>query len=151
MNELKSKPGFTPAMSVFEACDASVPTVEKPGRFTCDCCAGATTSLDLCWEAVRKEGTVVQVGVYPGSIETDLNKVMMKELRFIGTYGYVWTSWERCLRLLREGKVRTEELISHEFPLDQFEEAFRVTQDGSATKVVLNPQITRWDTPLPKC
>ncbi|HUU13954.1 MAG TPA: zinc-binding dehydrogenase [Terriglobia bacterium] len=104
-------------------------------------CAGAMESLNLCWEAVRKEGTVVQIGVYPGPIQTDLNKVMMKELRFIGTYGYVWTSWERCVRLLREGEVRTEELISHEFPLHRFEEAFRVTQDGTATKVVLNPQM----------
>ncbi len=102
-------------------------------------CAGAADSLNLCWESVRKEGTVVQVGVYPGPIQTDLNKVMMKELRFIGTYGYVWTSWERCVRLLREGKVRTEELISHEFPLTQFKEAFRVAQDGTATNVILNP------------
>jgi L-iditol 2-dehydrogenase len=104
-------------------------------------CAGAAGSLNLCWEAVRKEGTVIQVGVYPGPIQTDLNKVMMKELRFIGTYGYVWTTWQRCLRLLAEGKVRTEELISHEFPLSEFKEAFRVTQDGTAAKVILNPQI----------
>jgi len=104
-------------------------------------CAGAAESLDLCWEAVRKGGTVVQVGVYPGPVQSDLNKVMMRELRFIGTYGYVWTSWERCIHLLREGRVRTEELISHEFPLSQFEEAFRVTQDGTATKVFLNPQL----------
>lgn len=104
-------------------------------------CAGAAASLDLCWEAVRKEGTVVQVGVYPGPIQTDLNKVMMKELKFIGTYGYVWTSWQRCLRLLSEGRVKTEELISHDFPLSKFEEAFHVTQDGTATKVVFSPQM----------
>jgi threonine dehydrogenase-like Zn-dependent dehydrogenase len=41
--------------------------------------------------------------------------------------------------LLAEGKVRTEELISHEFPLEQFGEAFQATQDGSAIKVVLVP------------
>jgi L-iditol 2-dehydrogenase len=102
-------------------------------------CAGAVESLDACLDAIRKGGTVVQAGVYPGRVETDINRIMMKELRFIGTYGYVWTTWQRSLRLLHEGKVNTEAIISHEFPLNRFEEAFRVTQDGSAVKVILSP------------
>lgn len=102
-------------------------------------CSGTAASLAACWEAVKKEGTLAPVGIYPGPITTDFNKITMKELRVVGSYGYVWTSWQRSVRLLSEGKVRTEELISHEFPLEQFEEAFRVTQDGSAIKVVLVP------------
>lgn len=65
---------------------------------------------------------------------------MMKELEFIGTYGYVWTTWQRSLKLLGEGKIDTEALISHEFLLEQFDEAFRVTQDGTGLKVIFNPQ-----------
>ncbi len=102
-------------------------------------CAGATASLDLCLDAVRKGGTVVQAGVYPGRVEVDLNRIMMKELRFIGTYGYVWATWQRSLRLFSEGKVDTEAIISHEFPLSRFEEAFRATEDGAAIKVIFNP------------
>jgi L-iditol 2-dehydrogenase len=102
-------------------------------------CSGTAASLANCWESVRKEGTLVPLGIYPGPITTDFNKITMKELRVIGSYGYVWTSWRRCVRLLAEGKVRTEELISHEFPLEQFGEAFQATQDGSAIKVVLVP------------
>jgi threonine dehydrogenase-like Zn-dependent dehydrogenase len=63
----------------------------------------------------------------------------MKELRVIGSFGYVWTSWQRCIQLLSDGKINTEALISHELPLGRFEEAFRWSQDGSAIKVVLNP------------
>jgi L-iditol 2-dehydrogenase len=100
-------------------------------------CAGSAASLDACWDAVRKEGTVVQVGVYPGPVQTDVNKVMMKELRYIGTYGYVWTSWKRAIRLLDERRLDLERLVTHQYPLDQFEAAFRATQDGSATKVIL--------------
>jgi L-iditol 2-dehydrogenase len=105
-------------------------------------CAGAAGSLDLCWEAVRKEGTVAQVGVYPAPVQTDLNKVMMKELWLIGTYGYVWTSWKRAVQLLSEGKVNTGVLVSHEYPLRRFEEAFRITQDGTAIKVVFTPEVS---------
>ncbi len=104
-------------------------------------CAGSAASLAACWEAVRKEGTLVPIGVYPGPIQTDFNKITMKELRVIGSYGYVWTSWQRSVRLLAEGKVNTGLLVSHEFPLHEFREAFRVTQDGTATKVVFSPHL----------
>jgi L-iditol 2-dehydrogenase len=104
-------------------------------------CAGVAGSLDVCLDAVRKGGTVVQAGVYPGRIETDLNRIMMKELRLVGSYGYVWSTWQRSLRLLSEGKIDTAAIISHEFPLRSFEEAFRRTEDGSAAKVIFNPQM----------
>jgi L-iditol 2-dehydrogenase len=101
-------------------------------------CSGVPKSLDLCWEAVRREGTLAQVGIYPSRIETDLNKVVMKELTMVGTFGYVWSSWRRCIQLLSEGKVDAQALISHEVPLSEFENAFRITQDGTATKVIFN-------------
>jgi len=103
-------------------------------------CAGDPASLDVCLDAVRKGGTVVQAGVYPSRVETEINRVMMKELSFIGTYGYVWTTWQRSLRLLAEGKIDTEAIISHEFPLHRFEEAFRTSQERLGTKVIFNPQ-----------
>jgi L-iditol 2-dehydrogenase len=101
-------------------------------------CAGSQESLQSCFEAVKKGGTVVQVGVYPGPIESDLNQVMMKELEFIGTYGYVWESWQRAVKLLAQSRLNLEPLVTHEFPLREFEEAFQATQDGSATKVIFN-------------
>ena len=102
-------------------------------------CAGSPASLAACWRAVRKQGTLVPLGVHRGEIHTDFNSIMMKELRVIGSYGYVWTSWQRTVRLLAEHKIDAESLISHELPLEDFEKGFRATQDGSAIKVVLNP------------
>jgi len=101
-------------------------------------CTGVANSLDLCWAAVRREGTLAQVGIYPSRIETDFNKVVMKELTVIGSFGYVWDSWRRSIQLLSERRVKAEALISHEVSLSQFEEAFRITQDGTATKVIFN-------------
>jgi L-iditol 2-dehydrogenase len=105
-------------------------------------CSGAAASLAHCWEAVKREGTLAQVGIYPSRIETDLNKVVLKELRVVGSFGYVWNSWHRCIQLLSEGRIDTQALISHELPLSQFQEAFRITQDGTATKVVFNLSMT---------
>lgn len=102
-------------------------------------CSGSAASLAACWEAVRKEGTLTAVGVHRGPIETDFGKIMMKELRVIGSYGYVWSSWDRTVKLLAGRKVNLEALISHELPLEAYEDAFRWTRDGSAIKVIFNP------------
>jgi len=104
-------------------------------------CAGSAASLAACWEAIRKEGTLVAVGVHGAPFVTDFGKVMMKELSVVGSYAYVWTSWERTVRLLAEKRVNLEALISHELPLERFEDAFRWTQDGSAIKVIFNPEL----------
>jgi L-iditol 2-dehydrogenase len=102
-------------------------------------CAGEPASLSACWLAVRKEGTLVPLGVYSGEIMTDFNNIMMKELRVIGSYGYVWTSWQRTVRLMAEKKVNIDALISHELPLENFREGFRLAEEGAAIKVILNP------------
>lgn len=105
-------------------------------------CAGAVGSLDICWEAVRKEGTLVPLGIFAGRIQTDFNKVTMKELRVIGSYGYVWTSWQRCIQLLGEKSIKTDMLITHEFPLHEYDKAFRACEDSSSTKVIFKPEMT---------
>ncbi len=102
-------------------------------------CAGTPSSLDACWQAVRKQGTLVPMGVQPGPLQTDFNRVMMKELTVLGSYGYVWTSWQRCVKLLAAGLVKTEPVVTHELPLERFEEGFQLAANAEAVKVLLNP------------
>jgi len=105
-------------------------------------CAGVPASVALCLDATRKEGTVVLLGILSSSMQTELQNIPLKELQLVGSYGYVWKSWRRAIELLAQQRVKTEELISHEFPLEQFDQAFRAAQDGSAVKVIFNPEIT---------
>jgi L-iditol 2-dehydrogenase len=102
-------------------------------------CTGSAAALGACWAAVRKGGTLSPLGVYPGPIETDFNSIMMKELNVIGSYGYVWTSWQRTVQLLAEKRINVDAMISHEFSLEEYEQAFATTRDGSGIKVVINP------------
>jgi L-iditol 2-dehydrogenase len=104
-------------------------------------CAGAPASLATCFEVVRKGGTMLQLGIFPRPCEVDFNKIVMKELTAIGSYGYVWTSWRRSLQLLGTRKIEIDQLVSHELPLRDFEKAFRITRDGTATKAIFNPQL----------
>jgi L-iditol 2-dehydrogenase len=102
-------------------------------------CAGVAASLGTCLRAVKKQGTLVPLGMYPGPIEINFTSISMKELNVVGTYGYVWTSWQRAIQLMSEGKINADLLVSHQFALKDYEQAFQLTQDGTATKVVLRP------------
>lgn len=104
-------------------------------------CAGTAASFELCVDVLRPGGTMVQLGIVPDTPAVNLAKITCKELSVIGSYGYVWSSWRRTIQLLAQGKLKTEELISHEFPLAGFQQAFRAAEDGSAVKVIFNPQV----------
>ena len=104
-------------------------------------CAGSQASLSTAWETVKKEGTLVPLGIHPGKIETDFNKITMKELTVVGSYGYVYSTWQRTVRLLAERRIPSEALVSHEYPLESFTDAFEATQTGGGVKVIFNPRL----------
>ena len=102
-------------------------------------CSGSPASLAACLDAVRKEGTLVQLGMFSGPVEVEMNRVSQKELRLIGCYAYLWTTWQRTVHILAEKKINIDAMISDEFPLDEYEQAFLKAQEGSALKVLLKP------------
>ncbi|OGO35469.1 MAG: hypothetical protein A2147_04750 [Chloroflexi bacterium RBG_16_57_8] len=102
-------------------------------------CAGVADSLHVCFQSVRRGGTIVQVGIFPGPFEVDFNQVEMKELQIAGVYGYLWASWEKSVALLSEGRVKTDQLISHDLPLSAWEEGFRAAEGTEGIKVLLRP------------
>jgi L-iditol 2-dehydrogenase len=103
-------------------------------------CAGAAASLTTCLRTVRKEGTVVQVGIYSKPFQVDFDKVVMNELQVYGVYGYVWSSWEKSLVLLRDKRVDVKPLITHKLPLSRWKEGFESIRNGSGIKVLLQPE-----------
>ena len=104
-------------------------------------CAGVPASAALCLDATRKEGRVVLVGIPSASVQMELHKITLKELQVVGSYGYVWKSWQRAIELLARHSVKTAELISHEFPLRHFDSAFMAARNGSAVKVIFSPEM----------
>ncbi|HKV44018.1 MAG TPA: zinc-binding dehydrogenase [bacterium] len=103
-------------------------------------CAGASRSLDACLGAVRRIGTLVQVGLMGRRIECDYERVAMHELDVVGTYGSSLMSWPRALALLSQGRVKAGPLISDVLPIAAWEEGFRKTAAGESIKVLLDPQ-----------
>jgi L-iditol 2-dehydrogenase len=102
-------------------------------------CAGAAPSFNQCLKLVRKAGRISQAGLFGKAVEVDLELVAMKELEVIGFFSHVPSAWDRGLKLMAEGKVLTEPLVSHRLPLTEWKEGFSFMEKGEGLKILLLP------------
>jgi len=102
-------------------------------------CSGAPPALGACLEALRRQGTLVQVGLFGRRFENDYEQVAMKELTVLGSYGHVYSSWRRAIALIAAGKIQTRPLITAILPLARWEEAFRRSEAKDGVKFLLAP------------
>jgi L-iditol 2-dehydrogenase len=100
-------------------------------------CAGAAASARACLEALRPMGTCVQVGIFGGDVTVPLDATIYKQLVFKGTVGYTVKTWERTIRILEQGRIRLDDLISHRMPLERWRDAFDLCTRGEGIKVLI--------------
>jgi 2-desacetyl-2-hydroxyethyl bacteriochlorophyllide A dehydrogenase len=107
--------------------------------------AGSQESLARCGELVAPGGTIVVLGVHFGPVQLDWMPLFNKEARVIPSLGYCAhdgvREMEEAAVMLAEDPEIVQTLITHRFPLEEAEEAFRVAADRSsgAIRVVLEP------------
>ena len=102
-------------------------------------CAGAGPSAQNLLGLVRRKGQYAQIGLFGKPVAWDLDQVCYKELTVTGSNASVPSAWDRALRLLAEGKVRTRELVSDTFPLAEWQRAFARFEARAGVKMVLEP------------
>jgi len=102
-------------------------------------CSGAESGASQCLETIRKGGIYTQMGLFGKPIQLNFDLVAIKELRIQGVFSSNWRSWNRAMRLVRQGRVRLEPLISHRFPLSAWYQAFELLWQREGMKVLLLP------------
>jgi len=103
-------------------------------------CSGSAEALQQGIELVRPAGRVVLVGLHGQATAIDLNRILVKELTLFGAYAYR-TEFDEAIRLLADGQLRQEALVSHTFPLDEIEQAFAVQSDPADSVKVIVTQV----------
>jgi L-iditol 2-dehydrogenase len=91
--------------------------------------------------AVRKGGTVVLFGGLPGSAPMtalDANRIHYDEIRVVGSFSYHPEYHRRALALLEGRQVDSDAIVTHTFPLERVDEAFRTMAAGEALKVMID-------------
>ena len=103
-------------------------------------CSGAESSVRAVMPLLKKTGKLVQVGLTKPDLTINYALLPGREISLIGTFGHVWSSWETALELLGSGKVQTKPIITHHFPLEEWEKAFEIARGGEGIKVLLHPK-----------
>lgn len=88
--------------------------------------AGSTDAVVAALRAVRRGGTVLQLGLPPAGSTLQLpgDLLVNNDLTLAASFGYTSTAWSRVVALLNEGRFRPGRIVTHTYSLDEFERAF---------------------------
>lgn len=90
--------------------------------------AGTDDTFRLAWECARPNAIVTVVALYDRPQVLPLPDMYGKNLTF-KTGGVDGCDCAEVLRLIEEGKIDTTPLITHRFPLNEIEEAYRIFEN----------------------
>jgi threonine 3-dehydrogenase len=99
--------------------------------------SGAAAAISSAMAAVRPGGTVVLTGLPPAPVEVDLARhVILREVSLRGVYGReLEKTWREVEALLPRLGDALDRIVTHEYELEDFEEAFATALSGNAGKV----------------
>ena len=103
-------------------------------------CTGAPQAIITTVDLVRKKGKICSIGLTgnkPVPFPWDQAAFKVCDVFFCLSTGY--TCWDRTITLIASGKIQAGKLVTHRFPLDQWETAFDHVESLKALKVILNP------------
>lgn len=102
--------------------------------------SGAGSAFEQGFRAIRNGATAALLGVLSRPITFDFNDlVIFKGVKVLGIYGRrMFETWYQMEELLVSGRLELDDIITHEFALEEFEKAFQTMISGEGIKVVMN-------------
>jgi L-iditol 2-dehydrogenase len=102
--------------------------------------SGSGRAIYQAFEMVRRMGRICAIGI-SGKQEVSIpyDRGIFKALRYDFCFSSSWTAWERTIGLISRGLLPVGKLITHQLPLEKWEEAFHLLENLQAAKVILIP------------
>lgn len=103
--------------------------------------SGHPSAIHQAFRSVKNGGRVTLFGIPSAPLELDLaNEVIFKGLRVYGITGRkLFSTWYRIAGLFKAG-LDIRPVVTHTFPLAEFEKGFALVNSGLCGKVVLFPE-----------
>ena len=101
--------------------------------------AGVTETLKLSMDAVRPNGQITKIGWGPKPVNLSLDPLIAKSVTLRGHFSHTWDVWEKCLTMMGSEQIDLERLVTHELPIDKWEQGFELVENKEAVKVLLVP------------
>ena len=103
---------------------------------------GKTKVAEIAIDAVIRRGKLLLFGVCPPGEKAsyDAFKIYNEEISIFGSMA-VLNSYGPAIDLLDANAVDTEKMVTHTFPIDQFDEAIALVRAGRGLKVQIDPSV----------
>jgi threonine 3-dehydrogenase len=100
--------------------------------------SGSHGALHQMLETMNHGASVALLGIPPEEAPMDWNTIIFKGLTMKGIYGRrMFETWYLMTTMLQTG-LDVAPVITHEFPIEDYEEAFAVMRTGQCGKVILD-------------
>jgi threonine 3-dehydrogenase len=100
--------------------------------------SGNAAAFDQMVEAMVMGGRIAMLGIPPGKAQVDWSRIVFKALTIKGVYGReIFETWYKMIAML-EDDLDIAKVITHRFPVDEFEAGFKAMLSGNSGKVVLD-------------
>jgi len=96
--------------------------------------AGTARAVEQALELAHPGGRVVLTGLPHEASTVNFFSIVRREIRIVGSMIYR-EEFPESIRLLSQGTVRVDRLVTHRFPLDRIREAFAAHRSPDAIKV----------------
>jgi threonine 3-dehydrogenase len=103
--------------------------------------SGQATALKQGLQALTQGGRVSLLRLFAGPVALALNtEIILKDVRLYGITGrHIFATWYKAARFLQSGLLDPSPIITHRFPLGEFDQAMDLIAQGECGKVVLLP------------
>jgi threonine 3-dehydrogenase len=99
--------------------------------------SGAESAFNQMLDAMNHGGRIAALGIPSGPMTLDINDIIFKGLAVHGIYGRrIFETWYKMAAMLQSG-LDVGRVITHRFPITDFEGAFATVAAGRAGKVLL--------------
>ena len=100
--------------------------------------SGNPQAFQMMLKTMQHGGKVALLGIPPPDTAIDWNQVIFKGLEIKGIYGReMFETWYKMVALIQSG-LDISPIITHHFPIDDFEKGFATMLSGQSGKVILN-------------
>jgi 2-desacetyl-2-hydroxyethyl bacteriochlorophyllide A dehydrogenase len=104
--------------------------------------AGTAGAVERAFGLARRGGRVVLVGLAGNDVKAGfpIDDAVNNDLLISASFAYTSSAWAEVTALLSSGRIRLSPLITHRFPLEEYEDAYRVLREsfGPRGKVILD-------------
>ena len=85
-------------------------------------CSGSPAAITSAVQLVRPMGQFIQMGLGATKVDMNIEQLVHKRIRFMGSVGHSMNTWEIMMRIFENGNIDLKPIITHEMPLSRWEE-----------------------------